>query len=499
MKIHSVKFNFIMNFIMSASSIVFPLITFPYISRVLMATGNGKVATASAVITYFNMFASLGIPTYGIRACAKVRDDKEKLSKTVQELLIINSITMFLTLIAFIFTVALIPEFAAEKNLYIINGIGMVLNVFAITWLYNALEQYAYITVINMIVTLVSLILMFMLVKQPEDYVVYGGITVFASSASYIFNFIYATKFVSLKKSAPYDFRVHMKPILRFFAMSAATSVYTNLDVVMLRFMQGDTEVGYYNAAIKVKTILVTLITSLGTVLLPRLSYYVKKEKTEDFYRMIGKAVNFVVIAGFPLTIYFMLYAKESIQFLAGDGYGGSIIPMVILMPTVLLIGLSNITGIQILTPQNMEQKVLNSIICGAVIDFLLNLLLIPRIASSGAALATTVAELVVLVVQCVYLKNILKDIIKDVNIVKVGLAIILGIIAGVAVKIFVNLTKTGWSMEIQAFIMLAVSACVFFGVYGVSLLVMRETFVIELTDSVLGNFLKKQKAGEDK
>ena len=176
MKIHSVKFNFIMNFIMSASSIVFPLITFPYISRVLMATGNGKVATASAVITYFNMFASLGIPTYGIRACAKVRDDKEKLSKTVQELLIINSITMLLTLLVFVFTVILVPEFSAEKELYVINGIGMVLNMFAITWLYNALEQYAYITVVNMIVKVVSLVLMFLLVKKPEDYILYGGI-----------------------------------------------------------------------------------------------------------------------------------------------------------------------------------------------------------------------------------------------------------------------------------------------------------------------------------
>ncbi len=487
MKIHSVKFNFIMNFIMSASSIVFPLITFPYISRVLMATGNGKVATASAVITYFNMFASLGIPTYGIRACAKVRDDKEKLSKTVQELLIINSITMFLTLIAFIFTVALIPEFAAEKNLYIINGIGMVLNVFAITWLYNALEQYAYITVINMIVKLVSLILMFMLVKQPEDYVIYGGITVFASSASYIFNFIYATKFVSLKKAGSYDFRVHMKPILRFFAMSAATSVYTNLDVVMLRFMQGDTEVGYYNAAIKVKTILVTLITSLGTVLLPRLSYYIKKDKKDDFYRMIGKAVDFVVIAGLPLMIYFMLYAKESIQFLAGDGYKGAVLPMIILMPTVLLIGLSNITGIQILTPQNMEQKVLNSIVCGAVVDFILNLILIPKMASSGAALATTIAEIVVLIVQCVYLKDILKDIVRGVEWIKVGFAIILGTIAGIAVKILMDLSGIGWSMEIQSLAVLVVSSGIFFGVYGGTLVVVRESLVWD----IVGKYIK--------
>ena len=454
MKIHSVKFNFIMNFIMSASSIVFPLITFPYISRVLMATGNGKVATASAVITYFNMFASLGIPTYGIRACAKVRDDKEKLSKTVQELLIINSITMFLTCIVFVVTVALVPEFAAEKELYIINGIGMVLNMFAITWLYNALEQYAYITVCNMVVKLLSLVLMFLLVHNPEDY-----------------------------------FRIHIKPILRFFAMAAATSVYTNLDVVMLRFMQGNTEVGYYNAAIKVKTILVTLITSLGTVLLPRLSYYIKKEKTEDFYRMIGKAVNFVVVAGLPLTIYFMLYASESIQFLAGDGYQGAVLPMIILMPTVLLIGMSNITGIQILTPQNQEQKVLNSIVCGAVADFLLNLVLIPKMASSGAALATVIAELVVLLVQCVYLKEILKDIMRDVSGMKIGVAIVVATIGGSLVKGLLDLESFGWSMEIQSFVMLAISACVFFGIYGVVLLMTKEKLVWE----IVGNYIEKK------
>lgn len=489
MKIHSVKFNFIMNFIMSASSIVFPLITFPYISRVLMATGNGKVATASAVVAYFNMFASLGIPTYGIRACAKVRDDKKALSKTAQELIIINSITMLISCVVFAFTVILVPEFAAEKELYLINGIGLALNVFAVTWLYNALEQYAYITVINMITKLFSLILMFLLIKRPEDYVIYGGITVFASSASYVFNFIYARKFITLKKIGKYNFRVHMTPILKFFAMSAAISVYTNLDVVMLQFMQGDAEVGYYNAAIKVKTILVTLITSLGTVLLPRLSYYVKKEKTEDFYRMIGKAVNFVVVAGLPLTIYFMLYASESIQFLAGDGYQGAVLPMIILMPTVLLIGMSNITGIQILTPQNQEQKVLNSIVCGAVADFLLNLILIPKMASSGAALATVIAELVVLLVQCVYLKEILKDIMRDVSGVKIGAAIVVATIGGSLVKGLLDLESSGWSMEIQSFVMLAISACVFFGIYGVVLLMTKEKLVWE----IVGNYIEKK------
>ena len=149
MKIHSVKFNFIMNMILTASSIIFPLITFPYVTRVLLTVGTGKIAFASSTATYFTMFASLGIPTYGIRACAKIRDDKEKLSKTVQELLIINSVTMLLSCTVFVISIFAVPQFAAEKELFFINGIGIVLNVYSMSWLYNALEQYSYITVCN--------------------------------------------------------------------------------------------------------------------------------------------------------------------------------------------------------------------------------------------------------------------------------------------------------------------------------------------------------------
>lgn len=478
MKIHSVKFNFIMNFIMTASSILFPLITFPYISRVLLSAGSGKVAFASSVITYFTMFASLGIPTYGIRACAKVRDDKEKLSKTVQELLIINSVTMLITVIAFALSVIFVPKFWAEKELFIINGIGMVLNVFAVNWLYNALEQYAYITACNLAVKIVSLLLMFALVRNPDDYVIYGAITMFASCASYIFNFVYARKFISLKKQEDYQFLIHMKPIFIFFATSAAINVYTNLDVVMLGFMKGDRDVGYYNAAIKIKTILVTLITSLGTVLLPRLSYYVKKGEDEAFYRMIGKAVNFVVLIGTPLTLYFGMYAKESILFLAGEDFMGAVAPMVILMPTLLLIGLSNITGIQILTPRNREKQVLYSILWGAGIDFLLNLVLIPRYSSSGAAFATVAAELAVLLIQCIYLKEILKKLTEQTSLRKILVATAASCAAGAGVKAL----ATGLS----PFLMLVLSACVFFGIYGAVLLAVKEKMVWEIVGTLL-------------
>ena len=142
MKIHSVKYNFIMNFIMTASSILFPLITFPYVSRVLLPAGNGKIAFVSSVTAYFTLFASLGIPTYGIRACAKVRDDREQLSKTVQEILIINSVTMLAAFMAFFFSILMIPKFYEEKELFLIYMAGMAMNLFAMNWLFNALEQY---------------------------------------------------------------------------------------------------------------------------------------------------------------------------------------------------------------------------------------------------------------------------------------------------------------------------------------------------------------------
>lgn len=483
MKTHSVKFNFIMNFIMTASSILFPLITFPYISRILRSEGNGKIAFASSVITYFSMFASLGIPTYGIRACAKVRDDRERLSKTVQELLIINSVTMLITCVVFALSVIFIPRFAEEKELFIINGMGMILNMFAVNWLFNALEQYAYITVCNLIVKTVSLGLMFALVKRPDDYIVYGAITMAASSASYVFNFVYAQKFITLKKQKDYEFLVHIKPILIFFATSAAINVYTNLDVIMLGFMKGDKEVGYYNAAIKVKTILVTLITSLGTVLLPRLSYYVKKGDEEAFYNIVGKAVNFVALIGVPLTLYFGIFAKESILFLAGSDFLGAVVPMVILMPTLLLIGMSNITGIQILTPQNRENQVLYSILWGAGIDFLLNLVLIPHYSSSGAAFATVMAELIVLIVQCFYLKGILRNIVEEMELKKIIVSSIIACIAGIGVKLVV---------DFPAFFVLVVSAALFFGMYGVGLLVSKERFIGEIVGN-MRDVLKKK------
>ena len=472
MKIKSVKFNFIMNFILTSSSFIFPLITVPYISRVLLVEGNGKVALAASILTYFAMFASLGIPTYGIRACAKVRDNKKELSKTVQEILIINTVTTALTFIAFLLSLFLIPSFAGQKEILLVNSTALILNLMGVTWLYSALEQYAYITIRTLAFKIISIVLMFLLVKNVDHYVTYAAISVFAGAGSNVLNFINLRKLISFKKTGKYEFKRHLKPIIVFFAMSAAISVYTNLDIVMLGFMRGAVDVGYYNAAIKVKTLLVALITSLGAVLLPRLSYFFEQKNTEEFERIIVKAFNFVLVLGVGVTVYFTVFAGETILLLNGKEFEGAVIPMMWLMPTVLFIGLSNVTGIQVLTPTGNERKVLYSIIIGAITDFLLNLALIPNYGASGAAFATMVAELVVLGIQVVYLRSMLFSIVKKLEITKIFIAAFAAALCGIILKLLT---------ELSPFMALLSTGLVFFGVFGWLLLLLKEDFVYGL------------------
>lgn len=484
MKIHSVKYNFIMNAILTVAGIIFPLITFPYISRVLLVEGSGKVAFATSVVTYFTMFASLGIPTYGVRACAIVRDNKEKLSKTVQELLIISGGTTLLTYIVFGISLFVIPEFAQERTLLLIVGLGIGLNTIGVQWLYNALEQYSYITTCSILFKVIGMILMFLLVKESSDYQIYGGVYVIASFGSYVLNFICLRKFVTFQKTGTYQFKQHLKHIMVFFAMSAGASIYLNLDVVMLRFLQSNEAVGYYNAGIKVKTVLVTCVTSLGTVLLPRLSYYIETADKKAFQLMVGKAFRFVFVTASAVTVYFSIFARESILLLSGEAFLPAVGPMMILMPTVLLIGLSNVTGIQILTPNGREREVMYSIWGGAILDFVLNLIVIPKFSANGAALSTLLAEGMVLLLQCWFLRDVLWSYIRQVQCWKIVIALAVASVMTIPVKIWI---------DSGVFVTLLVSAIVFFGGYAVVLLLLKEPFVSEILNSGIHAIVRKK------
>ena len=470
-KVQSIKINFVMNSILTMSSFIFPLITFPYVSRILLPSGIGKVSLATSVITYFTMFAQLGIPTYGIRACAKVRDNRKELTKVSQELLIISIIMSAISYMILFILLFSVSKFRCEKELYVILSFTILLTAIGMEWLYKALEQYTYITMRSVIFKFIALIAMFFLVHKQTDYVVYGGITIFAASASNILNLFNAYKYINLKPVGNYNFKRHIKPVLIFFAMSCATTIYTNLDTVMLGFMTTDADVGYYNAAVKIKVILVSVVTSLGTVLLPRASYYIQMGELKEFRRITRKALNFVFLMAMPLMLYFIYFAKEGIFFLSGDNYVGAIIPMQVIMPTLLLIGITNILGIQILVPTGREKIVLYSEIVGAIVDVIINALLIPVYASTGAAIGTLIAEFAVFFVQIYILRDEILDAFRYIPYVKIIIALLFGSIISLGVKM----------LNVGCFFSLIISSILFFGSYGVVLLILKEELIFEI------------------
>lgn len=478
----SLKLNVIMNAILNMSAFVFPLITFPYVSRVLGPAGNGKVAFATSLIDYFLIIAQLGIPTYGVRACAKVRDDRRLLSKTVHELLVINVSMMLVAYAALAGALIFVPRLHEERILYIVCSATIFFTSIGMEWLYKALEQYTYITVRSIIFKLISVIAMFFLVRSKEHYVIYGGITIMASSASGLMNFVHARKYITMRPVGGYEFKPHLKAVAIFFAMSCASRIYTHLDTLLLGFMDTETNVGYYSAAVRIKQILVSVVTSQGVVLLPRAAYYIKNKQMDKFKEISRKSLGLTMLTATPLILYFILFARDGIYFISGEAYEGAVMPLKLIMPTLLFIGLSNVTGIQILVPMGREKTVLYSIICGAVVDLVLNLMLIPQYGAVGAAAAASIVECAVLVFQIVALWDLIKPLLSKIQYWKILLA--LG--AGAAASFWVI------SLPLGSFLTLVCSTCLFFGAYGVVLLVLKEELVTDVLGQLIKKFLKK-------
>ena len=487
-KIKSVKVNFIMNMILTASTFIFPLITLPYITRVLSVEGVGKVNVATSIAQYFSMVAMLGVPTYGIRACAQVRDDREKLTKTVQEILLLNLLISVFVYAAYFVAIWKVPKIHNDAALYWIMSSTIIFNVIGVEWLYKGLEQYTYITVRSIIFKAIGLVLMFLFVRHQGDYVIYGAISIVATVGSNFLNFINLRKYVNLRPVGHYDLKHHFKEVMIFFAMAAATTIYTNLDNVMLGFLKNETQAGYYGTSIKIKGLLVSFVTALSTVLLPRVSYYIERGMKEEFKRVSRKALHFVVLLALPVTVYFILYSRESIFLLASKTYENSIIPMQIIMPTVLLIGLTNVLGLQIMVPIGKEKMVFYSVLAGGIADFVANMIFIPTMSEAGAALGTLIAETVVLIVQLIVLRDWIRDLFSEVQWVKACVSTAVAGVACYGVK----------ALNLSNFIALVISVCVFGAVYAVLLLIMREPLFLEVLQDVLHGKVKRGKAEKD-
>lgn len=475
--------NAIFNAILTVSGVIFPLITFPYISRVLTPSGTGIYDFLYSFVGYFSMAAALGIPTYAIKACAVVRDDKIKLSQTIQEIVLIQSVSTMLAIAALAMCVFFIDKISQNVLLTMVISIGLFVQVFSMNWLCSALERYTFVSIKSIIINLLCLVLMFVFVKDQGDIVIYAAITCANSVLSTITNVVYLKPYFYIKPIRPYNVKRHIKPIVIFFCFTVATTIYTNVDRVMIGFMLDDTAVGLYSASYKISHIILSVVTSISAVLLPRLSYYIKNSFREEFIKIIKKATNIVMMLAIPSVIYFMFYANDAIMLFLGEQYTGSVTSMRILLPTIIIIGMTNLIGIQYLVPLGKEKHVMISTLLGAVVDIIINLILIGLIGIEGAAIGTLCAELSVLIYQTIIIREDIKYFITGINLKTAAVMLLTTIPVLTVLKIFLNL-GTLWNLIISV-------AC--FGLlYLLSLILTKNDVYVMAMSKVRSVFKKK-------
>lgn len=411
MKINSVKINFILNTTRMLLGMVFVLLTTPYVTRVLGTESLGKVEYINSVITYFLLFTALGIPNYGLREVARYREDKRKLSKIVFELGIILFITTtigYMTLLLFLYNTKLLEL----KNLVLIMSINLIFTNIGFEWFYQGIENQMYITIRYIIVRFICLILLFFLVKNYNDYLKYGFILVLINSGSNILNFINLRKYISFKeiKFKELEILKHIKPILIIFSASVAVSIYLQLDIVMIGNID-KSAVALYNVPNKIIRLILTTVTALGVVMLPRISNSYQKNDIENYKKYLNYSLNYILMISLPALCGTLLLSKNIILIMAGEKFLSSIKTMNILAIIIFIVGMAYFLGYQLLYPRGLERYYTYSVITAAIVNFIFNYIMIPKYLQNGAAMGTVIAESIGVIMMLYFSRNMLKKI----------------------------------------------------------------------------------------
>jgi len=395
-----------MNMIKAAASMLFPLISFPYTSRVLGPDGTGKLNFATSFVAYFILLASIGIPLYGIREVAKVRDDPSSLSALVQELLVMHGGASVLSFLAFLGMILLNNKIHAEILLFLIVSASIPLSMLTMDWFYQGIEEYAYITVRSISFSALSLVALFLFVHHEGDYWLNAFITIVASLGSSVLNFWNARQVIFAPRRRPWDFRRHLKPLFTGYLLNFIISIYVNLDTVMLGFLTTARNVGYYASAMKLTKMLLAMVSSFSSVLLPRLSYYTSNGMYGEFNRILQKSLGIMCLLCAPVTMALILMSREIILVFAGPKYLPAVTCVAVTAPVIIAIGLNGIFGFQILYSKGKERMFIAAVLVGAVVNVVINLLLIPRMAHIGAAWGAAIAEIVILLVEIIMVRT---------------------------------------------------------------------------------------------
>lgn len=465
--------NYIYNLIYQILVLILPLITTPYISRVLGSENIGIYSYTISIATYFILFGSLGVALYGQRQIAYEQKKGKKLSKTFWEVVILRFITMAISMIIFYFAFVNGEQYQVYYKILLLE---LLANCFDISWFFQGLEEFKKTVTRNIIVKLISVISIFIFVKNSDDLGIYFWIYVLSTLIGNMSLWAYLPKYLKNIKIKQLNIVQHVKPTIGLFIPQIAIQVYTVLDKTMIGAIISDkSEVGYYEQGQKIIKILLTVITSLGTVMMPRIANTFASGEKEKVTNYMKKSFNMVFLLAFPMILGVIAVSKSFVPVFFGQGYDKVAILMSIISPILLLIGLSNVTGTQYLLPTKRQKEYTISVVGGAIVNFIMNACLIWKFGAIGASIGTVIAELSVTLIQMYFVR-------KDFNlkeVFKLSKNYLISSIVMFIVCLFIgrfinnNLISTIVQVTIGGL------------TYGICLLILKDNFIFEVLDRI--------------
>ena len=466
--------NYLYNLFYQILVIVMPLITTPYLSRVLGAEAIGIYSYTLSIATYFILFGTLGISLYGQREIAYVQEDDKKRSITFWEILFLKIITMTISIFIFWVTYGMHGQYKIYYRILVIELISQCIDI---SWFFQGIEEFKKTVIRNSIVKLIFAICIFMFVKSPNDLIKYIVIIAGANLFGNMSLWIYIPKYI--QKVAIKDLHIfkHLKPTILLFIPQIAVQIYTVLDRTMLGIIIEDkSEVGFYEQAQKVVKLLLTLITSLGTVMVPRMASTFAKGDKEQLKKYMYSSFSFVFFLAFPIMAGLILISGEFVPIFFGQGYEKVAVLINVIVPITLFIGLSNIIGTQYLLPTKRQTEFSISVIVGAIVNFILNIIVIKKYASIGASITTVIAEFLVTAVQFYFVR-------KEIDIKTVLRLSKNNIIATVIMFGIVYITTKVLTLHgIYSIIIQITEGCI---IYGIILILLKDSFVNDVLNKV--------------
>lgn len=389
------KKNLFYNSLLSVTQFIFPLITFPYSSRILGPGGIGSVNFIDSITAYFVLFAFLGIPAYGVREVAKRRNDQATLEKFVSEILVIHGSSVILSSVIYLVASLISPTLRVHMDLVLVGVWLLFMTVISVDWFFEGIEKFKYISIRSLIARTLSVIFLFVFLRKGSSSLVYYLIGASGPTINSITNFIMFRKNCKVRFTN-LDLKQHIKPLITILGSSLAVSVYVLLDSIVLGFIKGDVEVGLYSTATRIVRIPFAIIGAIGVVVIPQVSYAYSKGDKAFINSLIHKSFSFIVVVGMPIAIGMFLEAGFLINTFAGEAFKSAIFILQLLSPVVLLVGLTNIFAVQLLTPIGQEKLLLRAVFLGMTVSIVLNFCLIPIFSYTGAAITFLITEAVV-------------------------------------------------------------------------------------------------------